>query len=75
MCKTVSATNQGKIVTKKLRSMFEEKFESFIGIGGTYAEQLQKMLSHKYCVILLGSNFKKKFRYERVCFRFITQFD
>ena len=36
----------------------------FIGVDGTYAHQLRKMLSHKYRVILLGSQFKKKYRYE-----------
>ena len=63
ICKNAAASDKGKIVHKKYRSVQEEKFSQYIAVDGTYAHQFQNMLSHKYRVILFGSQFKKKYRY------------
>ena len=43
--------------------MHTKKFSDFISKDGTYARHLRKMFSHKYRVILLGRDHKKKHRY------------
>ena len=55
---------KAKIQKKKLRTRHKEPLKKFVKKRGTYAKQLRKMFSHKYHVILLGKDHKKKSRFE-----------
>ncbi|EJK47945.1 hypothetical protein THAOC_33300, partial [Thalassiosira oceanica] len=63
-CEGLPDGEEGKLVEKKLRTLETEPFRNFVGEDGTYSLQLKKMFAHKFHVILLGKNFKKKYRYE-----------
>ena len=62
-CENLPDEKKGKLVEKKLRTLETERFCDFIGEDGTYSLQMKKMFAHKFHVILLGKNFKKKYRY------------
>lgn len=62
-CEDLPDDERGKLVEKKLRTLETEPFRDFVGEDGTYSLQLKKMFAHKFHVILLGKNFKKKYRY------------
>ena len=60
---------KARVYRKKFRTKHTETFRDFIGKDGRYAMAMKKMKSHKYRVILLGSDHKKKHRENRAKMR------
>lgn len=69
LSESVRKEKKAKIFRKKFRTRHSERFKDFIGIDGTYAVHLRKMFAHKYRVILLGKDHKKKHRYKHARMR------
>lgn len=53
-----------KIFTRKMRARVSEQMCTFIGPGGRYQKQLDKMIYHKFSVKMLGTNYCMKSRRE-----------
>lgn len=66
-CEKLPEGQRGKLQKRKMRTYECEQFDDFIGKHskcGTYYRSIRKMFSHLHRVIILGKNFKKKYRYE-----------